>query len=152
MPVTPELYQRRPEEPQQAEAVRFVEDNAEEVAEWIRQRAWWTGTTAVAEMKVEIGDDGPRILMPALFGWRAFTPGWVLYLNGGDFQGVSNTDVERDWERAPDPADPSLCSCVVPRASGAIAEDDLAVWDPDCKGCGKMLTPEALASVTDGSS
>jgi hypothetical protein len=146
--VAHELYQMRPVDPPKAEAVRFTWDTAEEVAEWMRRRLGAPFDYPPINITVETYDEGPRILAPASSGWHSYRPGWVLHTGGGKFLSLSDEEFSRGWERAPEPADPSLCHCLSPQVYGVADGDGPMVWDKDCKLCGKLLTPEALASVT----
>lgn len=141
MALTPNLYQQRPVEPLKVEVVRFTEDNAEEVVEWMRR-------CGAKDVAVVTRDEGLRIAVPVAVGKMLYGPGWLLHVGGGEFRGVSDEDFERYWEPAPKPADPSLCSCVTPRVHGVGTGTGGVLWAENCLVCGRKLTPEALASVT----
>lgn len=142
MAPTPDLYQQRPVEPLKAEVVRFTEDNAEEVAEWMRR-------CGASDAAVVTRDEGLRIAVPVAVGKMLYGPGWLLHVGGGEFRGITDLAFRSDWVRVPD-GDPSLCSCVTPQAHGVGTGTGGVLWAENCLMCGRKLTPEALASVKAG--
>lgn len=150
--VLPTRYQHRPVELEQVEAILLTEDNLQEVLDWLNSLYIHDplGRRREAIIKPDPATGALRILSPFYGGLYRCCPGdYLVHFGGGQARSMSVEDFELTYEPRPS-ADPSLCSCITPRAHGVDTGTGTMVWAEDCQVCGRKLTPEALASVTVG--
>ncbi|WP_326828699.1 hypothetical protein OIE13_22475 [Streptosporangium sp. NBC_01810] len=139
--LTASRYQTKP---QPLEAALVTEHNFADVHEWMLKLSEHASTLR----RLGSIPSASGVFLPTWSGVASVPTGaYVVYLGGGRFIWCSAEDFAERFDPAPEPADPSLCSCLNPQGHGLAEGDGPMVWDPDCKVCGRPLTPEALASL-----